>query len=61
MRPLRPWEVTTDFLLGRVDEMRETAGADRLHRHLNQLSTTDRDVADNILKALAERKAKEKE
>ena len=32
-------EVTTDYLLGRVDEMQETAGADRLHRHLNQLST----------------------
>lgn len=54
-------EVTTDFLLGRVDEMQETAGADRLHRHFNQLSTADRDVADNILRALAERKAKEKE
>ena len=54
-------EVTTDFLLGRVEEMQETAGADRLHRHLNQLSTADRDVADNILKALATRKAKEKE
>src|SRR3954467_6883998 len=52
-------EVTTDYLLGRVDEMQETAGADRLHRHLNRLSTADRDVADNILKALA--KAKEKE
>jgi transcriptional regulator with XRE-family HTH domain len=52
-------EVTTDYLLGRVDEMQETAGADRLHRHLNRLSTADRDVADSILKALA--KAKEKE
>ena len=52
-------EVTTDYLLGRVEEMQETAGADRLHRHLNRLSTGDRDIADNILKALA--KAKEKE
>src|SRR3954468_8476407 len=49
-------EVTTDFLLGRVEEMQETAAADRLHRHLNQLSAADRDVADNIIKALAERK-----
>jgi hypothetical protein len=41
--------------------MQETASADRLHRHLNQLSAADRDVADNIIKALAERKSKEKE
>jgi transcriptional regulator with XRE-family HTH domain len=54
-------EVTTDFLLGRVDEMEETAEADRLHRHLGQLSAEDRDVADNILKALAARKSKENE
>ena len=53
-------EVTTDYLLGRVYEMQETAGADRLHRHLNKLSTANRDVADNILKALG-RKSKEKE
>ncbi len=54
-------EVTTDFLLGRVEGMEETAEADRLHRHLSQLSAADRDVADNILKMLAERKSKEKE
>ena len=54
-------EVTTDFLLGRVDDMQEIAGADRLHRHLSQLSTADRDFADNVLKALADRKSKENE
>jgi transcriptional regulator with XRE-family HTH domain len=53
-------EVTTDYLLGRVNEMHETAEADRLHRHLSKLSAADRDVADNILKAFANR-AREKE
>lgn len=53
-------EVTTDFLLGRVDEMEGTADADRLHRHLSELSAADRDVFDNILKAFADRKAKAK-
>lgn len=53
-------EVTTDFLLGRVDEMEETAQADRLHRHLGELSAADRDVFDNILKAFADGKSKAK-
>jgi transcriptional regulator with XRE-family HTH domain len=53
-------EVTTDYLLGRVNEMQETAGADRLHRHLSQISAADRDFADSVLKALVD-KAKRKE
>jgi transcriptional regulator with XRE-family HTH domain len=53
--------VTTDFLLGRVDEMHGTAQADRLHRDLGQLSAADRDIIGDILKALVERKSKDKE
>jgi len=49
-------EVTTDYLLGRVSQMQETAGADRIHRHLSQLSAADRDFADSMLRALAEKK-----
>ena len=48
-------DVTTDYLLGRADEMQDLAGADRLHRHLDQLSTGDLEVAEGILKLLAEK------
>ncbi len=54
-------EVTTDYLLGRVDQMQETAGADRLHRHLDRMSTADREIAENLLKALAKGKSKSEE
>ena len=46
-------EVTTDYLLGRVEDMQDLAGADRLHRHLDQLSSGDRDVAADFLEILA--------
>lgn len=48
-------EVTTDYLLGRVNEPTAVAGADRLHRHFDRLSTTDRDFAEKMIKALAEK------
>lgn len=51
-------EVTTDFLLGRVDEMQEVAGADRLHRDLNKLTTADREFAEGMIKLLADRQGK---
>lgn len=54
-------EVTTDYLLGRVEEMEETAGADRLHRHLDRLSSADREIADNVLRALAKRKSNDED
>lgn len=54
-------EVTTDFLLGRVDEMQETAGADRIHRHLDKLTTADREFAEGMIKLLANRKEKGEE
>lgn len=49
-------EITTDYLLGRVKEMQETAGADKLHRHLDRLSSADRETAERVLRALADRK-----
>ena len=52
-------DVTTDYLLGRVDEMQALAGADKLHRHLDQLSTGDREMAEEFLAILA-RKAKKR-
>ena len=46
-------EVTTDYLLGRVTGMQALAGADRLHRHLDRLTTADLDMAENFVKMLA--------
>jgi hypothetical protein len=49
--------VTTDYLLGRVKELDGLAGADRLHRHYDRLSSEDRDVADSVLETLARKAA----
>ena len=35
-------DVTTDYLLGRVDDPSGLAGAERIHRHLSQLKGSDR-------------------
>ena len=48
-------EVTTDYLLGRVSDSQGLAGADRLHRHLDRLSSDDRDFAEDFLKFLADK------
>src|SRR5207302_8627217 len=53
-------DVTTDYLLGRVEDMQDLAGADTLHRHLDRLTTEDREVAEEILQLLA-KKAKDRE
>ena len=52
-------DVTTDYLLGRVTDDQALAGADKLHRHLDRLTTDDRDIAENFLKMLAD-KAKDR-
>jgi len=48
-------DVTTDFLLGRVKSPSGLAGADRVHRHLNNLKGSDRNVAEDLIEMLAER------
>jgi len=48
-------DVTTDYLIGRVDDFKAFAGVDKLHRHYNALSSEDRDMADNFLALLAKR------
>jgi transcriptional regulator with XRE-family HTH domain len=45
--------VTTDYLLGRVTETQALAGADKLHRHLDRLTSDDREIAEDFLKLLA--------
>ena len=50
-------DVTTDYLLGRVNELDGLAGADRLRRHYDRLSSEDRDFADSLLETLARKAA----
>ena len=48
-------DVTTDYLLGRVTDTQALAGADRLHRHLDRLTSDDLEMAEDFLKLLADR------
>ena len=50
-------DVTTDYLLGRVSEFKDLAGADRLHRHYEALDGSDRKMADDLITMLAKRAA----
>ncbi len=52
-------DVTTDFLLGRVKEIGATAAADRLHRDIQRLKTTDRTFAVDMIQRMVAR-AKDK-
>ena len=51
-------DVTTDFLLGRVAEFKELAGADTLHRHYDALKQEDRKFADALITHLASKATK---
>ena len=48
-------DVTTDYLLGRVNDPKDLAGADRLHRHLDRLTSDDREIAEDFLELLAKK------
>src|SRR5947208_342492 len=48
-------ECTTDWLIGRVDDPGETGATDRLHRDLQNMSTSDRATVELLIKALAEK------
>lgn len=50
-------DVATDYLLGRVAEFKELAGADKLHRHYNALQDADRKFADELITLLASKAA----
>ena len=47
--------VTTDYLLGRVNDPAGLAGADRIHRHLGQLKGQDRSFAEDMIEMLAKK------
>lgn len=51
-------KVTTDFLIGRTDDIADTKAGDALHRHAANLTDSDRLLAENFLKMLAERNKK---
>jgi hypothetical protein len=46
-------DVTTDYLLGRVNERDGLAGADKRHRHYDRLTSDGRDAADSVMEMLA--------
>ena len=48
-------KVTTDYLLGRVDDPLGLAGADRIHRHLAQLKGSDLRTAEDMIEMLADK------
>ncbi len=50
-------DVTTDYLLGRVADFKELAGADTLHRNYSALRETDRKFADQLITLLASKPA----
>ena len=50
-------DVSTDYLLGRVAEFKELAGADKLHRHYDALQEPDRKFADDLITLLASKAA----
>ena len=54
-------DVTADYLLGRVDEPTAQAGADRLHRHAQNLSAEDMELAENFMKMLESRNKQRRE
>ncbi len=49
--------VTTDYLIGRTDEMEGSAtSADQLHRHYSGLSAEYQEMADDFIEMLASKK-----
>lgn len=53
-------DVSTDYLLGRVDDPGLTEAGDPLYRHVSELSGNDRELAEDFLKMLSGRKDQNK-
>ena len=52
-------KITTDYLLGRVDDMEGASGsADKLHRHYSGLSAEYQEMADEFMQMLAKKPKK---
>ncbi|MGJ0531831.1 helix-turn-helix domain-containing protein [Methylocystis sp.] len=54
-------EITTDYLLGRVDSPELAQAGDPLFRDIGKLSGNDREIAKGFLEMLAKRSAEKKE
>ena len=54
-------EITTDYLLGRVDDPGLAQAGDPLFRDIGKLSGNDREIAKDFLKMLADRSAAKKD
>lgn len=54
-------DVSTDYLLGRVDQMGLGAASDPIYRHVENLSERDRELAEDFLKLLAAKSQKDKQ
>jgi transcriptional regulator with XRE-family HTH domain len=54
-------DVTTDYLLGRVDDPALAEAGDPLYRDMGKLTADDRDTARLFIKALADRESKKKD
>ena len=48
-------DVTTDYLLGRVDDPKSIASAERIHRHLCRLTDKQLEFVEDMIKMLAEK------
>ncbi len=51
-------DVTTDYLLGRVDSLESVGAADTIHRHLSNFSADDLKLTEDFVKLLAQRQTK---
>lgn len=53
-------KVTTDYLLGRVDDVAAYASANKLHRHIELMSDSDRELTEHFVEMLAAKAKKTK-
>lgn len=53
-------KVSTDYLLGRVEDIGAYAGADTLHRHIELMSASDRELTEQFVKMLTDKANKAK-
>jgi len=48
-------DVTTDYLLGRVDDRQSLGAMDKLHRHVNEMTVEDKEFFEVMAERLAQR------
>jgi len=53
-------EITTDYLLGRTDNSIGIAKPDKLHRHIQNMTKSDKEFAMEMIEKLAQRSSKKK-